>query len=77
MSAPKPWERTQTKLNSTNNTNDIIARSGEEISANPQALATNAANTGNTSTVHKSPESSNTADTSTPNTTSTTGNYDF
>jgi len=76
MSAPKPWERKQTAINSTPNSNDIISRSGEQISANPQLLATNAMSKGNDITVHKTPSSTTNTDSTNPTTTNntTTGN---
>ena len=71
MSAPKPWNRAQTSLNSSNS-NEIITPSGNEISANPQGLAANAAQTASDPSLHKSPAPNNST-TPTTGTTATSG----
>ena len=73
MSAPKPWERKQSALNSTPNATDIITPSGSEIAANPQALAANALSKTQNAAVHKSPTQNNTATNSTTAAANTTG----
>ena len=71
MSALKPWQKKATSL-TTSSSEDIITPSGENVSANTDALAANALQKGNTSTVHKSPTSAETTSPSTPNTNNTT-----
>ena len=76
MSAPKPWQTKATALTTTADAKDIIAPTGAEISANPQALAVNAMQKGDSSTLHKSPASTSPATTAAANATtgSTTAN---